>query len=346
MPDFSIIVPAWNAEKNLSLCLQSLTQQTLSKDSYEVILVDDGSTDQTAEIARQFPVVYHYQKNQGPASARNAGVFLAKGDLIFFTDADCIPDPNWLKKMAAPFVRPEVTAVKGAYRTEQKDIIARFAQVEFEERFSMLAQRESIDMVDTYSAGFRKKIFLDLGGFDTRFPKANNEDTEFSYRMSVQGYTMVFTPRALVRHLNHPDSVLRYFRLKFGRGYWRVMVYRLYPEKIRKDSYTPRTLGSQIIGLFLIGMSFLFLLCSTRGPSPSSFFALISLSCSCFFFFLQTTPFMELAFKHDWTVTFLSPLLLALRAAAIGSGALWGIIQLLLTTGRTFFTKKTEINFS
>lgn len=304
--------------------------------------MDDGSTDQTAEIARRFPVTYHYQENQGPAAARNAGVFLAKGDLIFFTDADCVPDPNWLEEMAAPFARPDVSAVKGAYRTEQKGLIARFAQVEFEERFSMLEQRESIDMVDTYSAGFRKEIFLTLGGFDTHFPNADNEDTEFSYRMAIWGYTMVFTPRALVRHLNHPDSVFRYFRLKFGRGFWRVKVYRLYPEKIGKDSYTPRTLGSQIVGLFLIGLSSFFLLSSTSWPSPFSFFALISLSCSCIFFFLQTTPFIVLALKHDWAVTFLSPLLLALRAAAIGSGALWGIIQLLLTAGKKFFAKKRQ----
>ncbi|MCI5163842.1 MAG: hypothetical protein D3917_17875 [Candidatus Electrothrix sp. AX5] len=208
--------------------------------------------------------------------------------------------------------------------------------------FKMLEQKESIDMVDTYSAGFKKEIFLDLGGFDTRFPKANNEDTEFSYRMAVRGYTMVFTPRALVRHLNHPDSVFRYFRLKFGRGFWRVMVYRLHPKKIGKDSYTPRTLGSQIVGLFLIGLSVCFLLGSTSWPSPFSFFALISLSCSCLFFFLQTTPFIVLALKHDWAVTFLSPLLLALRAAAIGSGALWGIIQLLLTAGKKFFAKKRQ----
>ena len=300
MPSLSVIVPAWNAEKNLALCLRSLTRQVLSKGSYEVILVDDGSTDQTAEIARRFPVVYHYQENQGPAAARNAGVFLAKGDLIFFTDADCVPDPNWLEEMAAPFARPEVTAVKGVYRTEQKDIVARFAQVEFEERFRMLEQRESIDMVDTYAAGFKKKIFMDLGGFDIRFPKANNEDTEFSYRMALQGYTMVFTPRALVRHLNHPDSVFRYFRLKFGRGFWRLMVYRMHPERMVKDSYTPQTLKLQIVVLFLglIGLFVLF---------ASLFWGTILLAGSSLFFLALTFPFLRIAYRHDRAVAFLSP---------------------------------------
>lgn len=159
MPDFSVIVPAWNAEKTLVRCLKSLTRQTLAQERYEIIIVDDGSTDRTADIADQFSVVYHYQENCGPAAARNAGVSLAKGAVIFFTDADCVPDPDWLEEMSAPFARPEVAAVKGAYRTEQKELIARFAQIEFEERFLMLEQRETIDMVDTYSAGFRKEIF-------------------------------------------------------------------------------------------------------------------------------------------------------------------------------------------
>ncbi|MCI5143719.1 MAG: glycosyltransferase [Candidatus Electrothrix sp. ATG1] len=282
--------------------------------------------------------MYHFQENQGPAAARNAGVDLAQGNLVFFTDADCVPDPNWLEEMVAPFAMPDVVAVKGAYRTEQKGLIARFAQVEFEERFRMLEKRASIDMVDTYSAGFRKKIFLHLGKFDTRFPKANNEDTEFSYRMAVQGYTMIFTPRALVCHLNHPNSVFRYFRLKFGRGFWRVMVYRLYPEQIGNDSYTPPTLGSQVVGLFLIGLSLLFLLRTISGSAPASFSVFLPLACSCLFFFLQTAPFMVLAFQHDRVVCCLAPLLLVLRAAAIGSGALWGVICLIL--GRSFFHKK------
>ena len=83
MPDLSVIVPAWNAEKTLALCLEGLMRQTLALDCYEIIVVDDGSTDQTAEIARRFPIVYHYQENQGPATARNVGVSLAEGDLIF-----------------------------------------------------------------------------------------------------------------------------------------------------------------------------------------------------------------------------------------------------------------------
>ncbi len=326
MPELSVIIPAWNAEKTLPLCLAALERQTVARDRFEVIVVDDGSSDETAEIARRFAVRCRSQHNQGPAAARNQGAALAQGSRIFFTDADCVPDPTWLEEMAAPFAQPEVTAVKGAYRTEQTSLVARFAQLEFEERFRMLARRDTIDMVDTYSAGFRKDIFQQLGGFDTRFPEANNEDTEFSYRMAEAGHKMVFAPKAVVRHLNHPDSIRRYFRLKFGRGYWRMMVYQLFPGKMFKDSYTPQTLKLQILALFgaIAGLIVLPWL-------GAAVFAIALLS-----FFALTMPFVVAAFKKDRSAALLSPLLLALRAAAVGSGALWGAVR--LKTGRNIFS--------
>ena len=155
----------------------------------------------------------------------------AQGEIILFTDSDCVPSDNWISEMVKPFEDKEVVAVKGAYKTRQKSITARFAQLEFEERFEMLKKAESIDMVDTYSAGYRKDIFLLMGGFDPYFPVANNEDTELSYRMSKLGYKMVFNPDAIVYHLNHPSSIKRYARLKFWRGYWRTVVYKRFQTR-------------------------------------------------------------------------------------------------------------------
>ena len=335
MVQLFVIIPAFNAAATLPLCLQALEEQTFARDRYTIILVDDGSTDRTAEIAGSYHrLEYRYQENQGPAAARNHGVELAaelaadqKNSLIFFTDADCVADPDWLEQMAAPFAdNPEVAAVKGAYRTEQRSIIARFSQLEFAERFQMLAGRESIDMVDTYSAGFRMAIFRRLGGFDRRFPVANNEDTELSYRMAAQGLLMVFAPKAVVRHLNHPDSVGRYFRLKYSRGFWRMMVYRMFPKKMVRDSYTPQSLKLQIIGLFLMAGSLLLLLLLPKTGS-------LCLAGSLLFFLSQSISFARIAFSQDRQVGLLSPLLLALRAAAIGSGALWGVVALLLKPG-------------
>ncbi len=317
---YSVIVPAYNAGKTVTQCLQALTRQSIAASQYEVLVVDDGSIDNTAEIVKTFPVRYFHQANRGPAAARNHGSREAHGEIILFTDSDCVPAHDWIAEMTRPFVDPEVVAVKGAYRTNQHSLTARFAQVEFEERFEMLKHAPSIDMVDTYSAAYRREVFHSVGGFDESFPVANNEDTELSYKLSRMGRKMVFNPAAVVCHLNHPATVARYARLKFSRGYWRMVVYRRYPDKMMKDSYTPQTLKLQILFLFL---------CFAMVPAfslwPGAF--AYPLTAAVIFYCLTMAPFALLALRRDPVVGLLSPFFLSIRAASLGSGFLWGILR-------------------
>lgn len=295
-------------------------KQSVPGDSYEIIVVDDGSTDDTPRILKGFRVTGLRQENRGPAAARNHGARKAAGGIILFTDSDCVPEQNWIEEMVKPFSDPSVTAVKGAYRTRQRSFTARFAQVEFEERFEMLKQAPSIDMVDTYSAAYRREVFLEVNGFDESFPVANNEDTELSYKLSGMGHKMVFNPHAVVYHLNHPDSLKRYAKLKFWRGYWRMVVYRKYPDKMMKDTYTPQTLKLQILFLFLfLTFSAGMLLWPKGMVYPAS--AMLAL------FTLAVVPFAGLAFRRDPVVGFFSPLFLSLRAASLGLGFLWGFLN-------------------
>jgi len=317
---YSVIVPAYNAEKTISECLGALTRQSLDAAEYEIIVVDDGSRDGTAKIVKTFPVRYLHQPNKGPAAARNHGSHVARGLIILFTDSDCVPAPDWLEKMTGSFADPDVVAVKGAYRTNQRSLFARFAQVEFEERFEMLKRVASIDMVDTYSAAYRTDVFRQVGGFDESFPVANNEDTELSYKLSRMGRKMVFNPDAVVFHLNHPDSLRRYARLKFWRGYWRMVVYRRYPDKMMKDSYTPQTLKLQILFLFL-----------AAGWLPAMLLwpkvVVCPLSATILLYGLSMAPFALLAIRRDPVIGMLSPFFLSIRAASLGLGFLWGVLR-------------------
>ncbi|MBI5194986.1 MAG: glycosyltransferase [Nitrospirae bacterium] len=317
---YSVIIPAYNAEGTIRKCLDALEKQNIPGDDYEVIVVDDGSIDKTPEIVKRFPVKYFPQPNKGPASARNRGAGEAKGEIILFTDADCVPQESWIKEMIMPFKDPAVIAVKGAYKTNQKSLTARFAQAEFEERFEMLKKADSIDMVDTYSAAFRKPAFLSFGGFDPSFPVANNEDTELSYKMSRAGCKMVFNPAAIVFHLKHPDTIKKYARLKFWRGYWRIIVYKRYPDKMFKDSYTPQTLKLQIFSLLLLLTSLPLIWLQPR--LMSCFFIVVIL-----LFMLSSLPFTMLAAKNDLTVAVLSPFFLSVRAASLGLGAVFGFLR-------------------
>ncbi len=243
----SVIVPAFNAAATLDDCLAAVTAQTLPRQLYEVIVVDDGSSDETAQIASRHGVRVLRQANAGQAAARNRGVQEARGEIVAFTDADCAPSPQWLAELTAPFADADIAGSKGAYRTRQRSLAARFAQVEYEERYARMNRVRYIDFVDTYSAAYRRSVFVANGGFDPSFPgDASGEDQEFSFRLCERGYKLVFVPSAIVYH-RHPATVAAYFRRKFKTGYWKALVLRLHPQKAVRDTHTPQTLKLQML---------------------------------------------------------------------------------------------------
>ena len=319
-PLISIIVPVYNGSHSIGHCVNALEKQTYPKSKYEIIIVDDGSTDGMAGVLRNSQVRYYRQENKGPATARNKGVDIAKGDIILFTDSDCIPDKNWIKEMVSSFQDPEIIGVKGAYKTKQRALWARFTQIEFNDRYDFLSKNKYIDMVATYSAGYRKDIFLSMKGFDVSFPFPNGEDADLSYRLHLQGYRMVFNPKAIVWHAGHPDTLIKYMRKKFWRGYWRIVVYRKNPIKIIKDTYTPQTLKFQIVFIILSTLSLAFMLFF-----PLEMFYLFSLNIILFIIF--SIPFITKAIMTDIVVGLLSPFFLFLRGFSLGAGVLYRLWQ-------------------
>ncbi len=313
----SVVIPAFNAEKTLPGCLESLAYQLPVQGGYEVIVADDGSADGTAEAARRFGVRYVRQPNRGPASARNRGARLARGKIILFTDADCVPEADWVREMTRPFGDERVVGVKGVYKTRQKALIARFAQAEFEDRYDLLKTHEAIDMVDTYAAAFRRDVFLEAGGFDERFPEANNEDTDLSYRLAGAGHRLVFNPEACVIHL-HPDRLGKYLGVKFRRGYWRMVVYRRHPGKAVKDTYTPAVLKIQTL-----------LMAAALGMAPLAVFSgrLVYLTLILWGIILASAvPFAVKTYKKDPLVGVISPGVIFLRSAVFAIGSMYGFV--------------------
>ena len=149
----SIVVPARNAADTLEGCLHALTTQELDE-SYEIILVNDGSTDCTAEIAQRFAprVRVISQPQMGAASARNTGANAAQGGIVLFTDADCEPVPTWAATLQRA-ISLGAAGAKGTYRTRQRNIVARFVQAEYESKYRRMEHRDRIDFIDTYLRG-------------------------------------------------------------------------------------------------------------------------------------------------------------------------------------------------
>jgi cellulose synthase/poly-beta-1,6-N-acetylglucosamine synthase-like glycosyltransferase len=317
----SVVVPARNAARTIGGCLDGLQAQSVSRDQYEVIVVDDESTDDTRHVVEGYDVTLLTQAHKGPAAARNRGVGAAKGEIVLFTDADCVPDGNWIEEMVRSFGDPEVVGVKGAYRTRQKAIVARFVQCEYEERYERMARQRWIDFVDTYSAGYRREVFLAQDGFDTRYANASVEDQEMSFRLAERGYKMVFNPQALVYH-QHPDSVAAYFRRKFNIGYWKVRVLQAHPGKAVRDSHTPQTLKAQmVLVVTTVALALLGLWRSSFG-----FVAGLSL----LLLLISVMPFSLKALLKDPAVGLISPFLLLVRAVALSLGMIGGLWDLVL----------------
>ena len=314
----SIIIPTFNGASRIVHCLDSLANQTLARD-VEILVVDDGSTDNIAEAVARYPQARLIrQQNAGPATARNRGAREACGEIILFTDDDCVPMPDWLGAMLAPFHDPEVVGVKGVYRTRQTSLTARFVQIEYEDKYRLMRHLPCIDFIDTYSAGFLRERFLEMKGYDTSFPVACAEDIELSYRMSARGWKMKFTPAAIVFH-THPDTLSRYLKKKYKFAFWRLLAVRKNPGKGVKDSHTPQVMKLQLLFAPALLATIAFDV-AMRPAIPLSAFVLGA-------FLLSTLPFAWRAFRKDPVVGILSPVLLAARACAQVAGVAAGVLN-------------------
>lgn len=316
----SVIVPVHNGEQTIEACIRALLRQSVPLDQYEILVVDDGSTDRTRDIvSRTAGVRLISQANAGPAAARNHGAREASGHVLLFTDADCAPDERWVERMTAPFrERPEIGGVKGAYLSEQNSLVARFVQLEYEDKYRRMSGYEYIDFIDTYSAGYRRDVFLAAGGFDTTFPNASVEDQEFSFRLARQGHKMIFVRDACVRHLGHADSLRRYVRKKYNIGRWKVLVHKRHPDKMLTDTHTPQILKLQII--LAASMALLGLAGSLWPPARLVAWGTVAT------FALTTWPFVLQAWRKDVAVALSAPFILFLRAWALGLGLAAGLL--------------------
>ena len=202
----SVIVPAFNAEKTIGLCLDALLKQSAPRRDYEIIVVDDGSTDGTRSVAESRAQVLT-QPNRGAAAARNLGAQNARGDILLFIDADSAPDVRWVEAMVAPFADLSIAGVSGVKKTRQANLWARYVQLEYDIKYDRMDTRGLTDFIDSSSAAYRRDLFLSSGGFDTTLMEA--EDTELSFRLAERGCKMVLARDAIVYH-THPESLIEY----------------------------------------------------------------------------------------------------------------------------------------
>lgn len=320
MVSVSVIVPARDAGATLGACLDGLAREGVPGDDAELLVVDDGSVDDTRPVAARSGARVLPGGGRGPAVARNVGARAAQGAILVFLDADTVPRAGWLREMCAPFEEHDVVAVKGRYYSCQESAVARFVQLEFEEKYDRLARAAHVDFIDSGTAAYRRQAFLAVGGFDEGFHKPSAEDVELAFRLATRGARFAFNPRASVWH-RHAEHLQAYLIKKALYGYFRVRVYRRYPQKALGDSYTPPAMGLQIA---LAGCSgALALLALLRGPLAAR-----ALGVTLAVFGCTTLPLARRAWRRQARLAVIVPGLVYARAWAQGLGILAGLLAL------------------
>lgn len=220
-PEISIVLPVLNREKVIGRCLKSLME--LDYPSYEIIVVDNGSTDRTREIASTFPVDLITESRKGPYAARNTGIQHANGEMICFIDSDCLAHKDWLRKLIRNFTDESVAGVGGQLQTYEPETSVE----QFEDYAGILVynlpqgivQRDTNKFLSgavyTSNVMFRKKTLLEASGFDSDFMSGG--DYHLCWKLQHMGYKLLFDPEAVVKHI-HRSTVKGLIKQFFKYG--------------------------------------------------------------------------------------------------------------------------------
>jgi glycosyltransferase involved in cell wall biosynthesis len=228
-PLVSVIVASYNGERTLEACLKSL--QGLNYPSYEVILVDDGSTDTTPEICRRFQDIHYirHEKNQGLSAARNTGIAAAKGEIIAFTDSDCRADRDWLYYLVGDLLNSEFSGIGGHNLLPPEDSwIAAAVMVSPGGPAHVMITDRLAEHIPGCNMAFYKWALEEIGGFDPIFRKAG-DDVDVCWRLQQQGYKLGFSPAGFVWHYRRA-TVRDYLKQQSGYGEAEALLVRRHPE--------------------------------------------------------------------------------------------------------------------
>jgi GT2 family glycosyltransferase len=202
----------------------------LEYSNFEVVVVNDGSTDATAEIVDKYPVRLISTENRGLSSARNAGLEAATGEIVAYLDDDAYPDPHWLTYLAASFIHTTHAAVGGPNIPPAGDgPIADCVTNAPGGPVHVLLSDQEAEHIPGCNMAFRKAALQAIGGFDPQFRIAG-DDVDICWRLQKQGWTVGFDPAAVVWH-HRRNSVRAYWKQQLNYGKAEALLERKWPEK-------------------------------------------------------------------------------------------------------------------
>ena len=217
--DFSVIVPFFNSAAHLSSCIEALLDQDYPSERYEVILVDNGSSDRSLDILKQYPAVKLLRETRrGSYRARNLAVRDSTGECLVFTDSDCTPDRSWLSNIAKTFEDPEIGLLLGSRAFSNPSVPLGLVEAYELIKDSQNFKRGEVDCCYGYTnnMALRRQLFLRVGPFDE---VSRGGDTLLVQRAVEEfGVSICSFEKAMrVTHLE-VDSLFAYYKKMFLYG--------------------------------------------------------------------------------------------------------------------------------
>jgi len=210
-PFVSVIIPALNAESTIGLCLESIKLLDYPVGKLEIIVVDNGSTDRTREIAESFGAKVLHKPKLKVGALRNYGAKIANGEVLAFTDSDCLVPKSWLIEAVEILKDGNIGATGGGYLVPEN-------ATWIERAWVVLPQRKHGETLYLPTGSFilRKEIFEKIGGFDEKL--IAGEDDDISIRIRKAGYTLILCSNCYVLHLGYPKTLYQVVRKQIWHG--------------------------------------------------------------------------------------------------------------------------------
>ncbi len=242
-PHVSVIVAVYNGEDTIGRCIESLLEQDYPPDKFEVIVVENGSSDNTAQVASAYPIKFIQSPYKGKQPALNLGIEQSTADIIAMTDADCIAEKDWLKYLVEPYRDPEIGGVGGiiqSYNYSGRNIIEQFS-ADYNPLVNYVSgKNEFLPHLYGANCSYRRELLNQIGNYDTRLPISDDVDTCWRLQL-VTGKKVVYAPEAVINH-HHRSTRNGLARQYYHYGYGEILLdilYGKYPDY-------PRTLSFQV----------------------------------------------------------------------------------------------------
>jgi cellulose synthase/poly-beta-1,6-N-acetylglucosamine synthase-like glycosyltransferase len=245
-----VIVPVRDGEPTIADCLDAILATDFPAERREILVVDNGSSDGTADLIQSRPVRYLREPRRGVSNARNHGIAESTGEILAFVDADCLVEPQWLTELVRPFEDPEIGSVAGDLQHVAPTTAAERQSARLLGNWQRFAFTSNPAYPITANAAYRRDVIERIGTFDPHMTRA--QDVELGLRFQERsGRRLAYAEKATARHRNRTTQ-LGFFRQQLGWAYGAGLVGAKFeamggdpvnPPRIREIGRTARGLG-------------------------------------------------------------------------------------------------------